>query len=178
MDQVPNYGSRMYSGPTHAELHYHHEEAIPHWGWTREASIWRYDPQGVDVPPDSLELSNTATDSDLAALVHVKWIRSVTSLDLSQTKVTGAGLENLKELKNLKTLDLSGTSVTDAGLDNLKELKGLKDLNLSNTKVTDAGLDSLKELKGLTFLYLKGTKVTDVGLASLRAALPNTDISR
>ena len=64
-------------------------------------------------------------------------------LDLSQTKVTDAGLKELGKLKRLTALHLNNTKVTDAGLKELKELKQLEFLNLSNTQVTDAGLKEL-----------------------------------
>jgi hypothetical protein len=57
-----------------------------------------------------------------------------------------AGLVNLKELENLTTLNLSNTAVTDAGLDALVGLKKLKNVNVSFCpKVTSAGVAKLQK---------------------------------
>jgi|GEM_PF-2505728 len=49
--------------------------------------------------------------------------KPVIEVQLSNTKVTDAGLKELAPLKNLTTLDLGGTNVTDAGLKELAPLK-------------------------------------------------------
>jgi hypothetical protein len=95
------------------------------------------------------------------------------TVDLSESKVTDAGLANLKELPQLQSLNLRGTRVTDAGLVNLKGLTNLHELDLSETKVTDAGLANLKGLSTLRELDLTDTRVSDEGVMMLKQALPN-----
>jgi hypothetical protein len=97
-------------------------------------------------------------------------------VDLSNTKVTDAGLKHIKELNQLIVLSLGNTQVTDAGLKELKGLKQLLLLDLEETKITDTGLKELKELKTLTWLNLHGTKVTDAGIKELQEALPTCKI--
>ncbi len=94
------------------------------------------------------------------------FLGSIHSVNLANSKITGAGLENLKVLDQLQNLDLYGTQVTDAGLENLKGHR-LRNLDLRETKVTDAGLESLKGLNLLSNLRL-GTQVTDAGLENLK----------
>jgi internalin A len=94
--------------------------------------------------------------------------KPVVEVNLSQTKVTDAGLKELREFKSLRTLDLAYTQVTDAGLKELKELKSLQSLSLENTQVTDAGLKELKELKNLQLLDIQRTQITDTGLKELK----------
>src|SRR5205823_13760730 len=57
-----------------------------------------------------------------AGLVHLKGLKQLYSLGLSNTRVTGAGLVRLKDLKELETLDLDGLKVSDADLAQLKDL--------------------------------------------------------
>ena len=91
-----------------------------------------------------------------------------TTLDLSGTEVTDAGLKQTAQQKHLTTLRLSRTNVTDAGLKELAPLQNLTTLHLDGTQVTDEGLKELAPLQNLTTLYLDDTKVTDRTLAVLR----------
>jgi Leucine-rich repeat (LRR) protein len=67
--------------------------------------------------------------------------RPVTAVDFSRSQ----RVEELKDLKNLTTLDLSETKITDAGLKELRELKKLASLSLANTQITDTGLKKLQK---------------------------------
>ena len=75
-------------------------------------------------------------------------------------RITDAGLKevNLADFKSLTTLKLSYTLVTDAGLKELAGLKGLTTLNLGAPNVTDAGLKELAALKSLTTLDLSARR--------------------
>jgi hypothetical protein len=68
----------------------------------------------------------------------------VIAVDLSSTRVAGAGLERLEGLGGLETLYLVSTNVTDAGLVHLKGLAYLTELSLSETEVTDRGIAALE----------------------------------
>ena len=111
-----------------------------------------------------------------AALVHLKGLTNLQTLNLHGTKITDAGLVHLKGLTKLQTLDLWDTKITDAGLVHLKGLTKLTWLNLPGTKITDAGLIHLQELPRLETLNLLYTKVTDAGIAELKQALPDCKI--
>ena len=100
----------------------------------------------------------------------------ITSLELSDTKITDEGLKDLAKLQNLKTLFLGGTKITDAGLKEVTKLQKLKWLDLVNTQITDAGLKELVKLRDLQLLDLYGTKITDTGFAELEKAMPNCKI--
>jgi hypothetical protein len=83
------------------------------------------------------------------------------------------GLEGI-----VRHVDLSNTRVTDAGLKHLKEMTDLQTLHLGRTKVTDAGLEHLKGMTRLKHLDLRNTQVTEAGANGLKQALPNVRISR
>jgi mono/diheme cytochrome c family protein len=116
----------------------------------------------------------TFGDNDLAALTpiagHVLW------LDLSETRVTDAGLAVVSRLPNLTRLHLNRTAITDAGLAQLATLPRLEYLNLYGTAVTDAGLARLAAVKTLRAVYLWHTPVTQAGADRLKAALPRVEI--
>ena len=113
-----------------------------------------------------LDLSNTKVTD--AGMVYFKDCKNLTYLDLGSTKVSDAGLAHFKDCKNLTDLDLDGTQVSDAGLAHFKDCKDLTHLNLAGTKVSDAGLAHFKDCKNLTYLNLGGTQVSDAGLAHFK----------
>jgi Leucine-rich repeat (LRR) protein len=111
-------------------------------------------------------------EGDIGKITYLK------TLDLSQTKITDAGLKELSQLKGMTWLQVGGTAITDAGVSNLIELSNIKWLDLSGTKITDVGLNELKSLKNLVSLSLHKTQTTDVGENELKESLPNLKIQR
>src|SRR5262245_59956132 len=88
-------------------------------------------------------------------------LKQVSKMDLSGTKVTGAGLKYLSGLERLGELDLSCTKVGGAALRHLAGLENLRKLILYRSAVTDEGPRHLVKLKRLEVLDLQKTKVTD-----------------
>ena len=109
------------------------------------------------------------TDQGLA---HAAALENVASLNLRDTKITGAGLVHLKGLAKLRELHLERTAVGDEGIENLAGLLNLEYLNLYKTKITDKSLAHLSGLKKLRRLYVWQTGVTDAGVGKLEQALP------
>ena len=102
-----------------------------------------------------------------AGLRELKGVNSFSDLVLDGTGVTDAGLADVAVHRRLKCLFLARTKLTGAGLKHLSELKELKLLSLSRTGVTDAGLRHLRGLSSLRVLLLDDTQVTDAGLEDL-----------
>jgi hypothetical protein len=95
-------------------------------------------------------------------------------LSLSQTGVTGRGMERLTSLRSLRALVLSQEfSVRDAGLAPLKDLPGLEYLDCA-TAATDAGLKHMARLPRLRWLRLRMGKIRGPGLAEL-AGVPSLE---
>ena len=103
---------------------------------------------------------------------------TVTKVRLSGPNVTDAALVHLRGLKDLDDLLLSQSGVSDAGLVHLQGLTQLHWLSLDGTNVTDAGLVHLKNLTKLLFLDLRSTKVTAAGVKKLGAVLTKCRIRR
>jgi hypothetical protein len=125
-------------------------------------------------PVISVDLTQTKVTD--AGLVYVEALTRLQSLDVSWAEVTDAGLVHLRELNKLQLLDLFGTKVTDAGIRQLKGFAKLQSLGLCATEVTDAGLEQLKSLTELQMLSLMGTTVTAAGVKELQKALPKCTI--
>jgi hypothetical protein len=125
---------------------------------------------------ENLNLSNTRVTS--AGLVHLSGLKNLKWLSLWNTPVDDDGLRHLAKLTKLQSLILDGTRVTDSGL---KHLEGLKDLDewlgLSGTGVTDKGLVHLKGLSKLRQVNVRLTKVTADGAKELRKSLPKGWVS-
>jgi hypothetical protein len=116
---------------------------------------------------------SNVTDDDLELL---RPLNGPGDLDLTDTKVSDAGLPHLVGLKRLHSLELTGTKLTDAGLRTLGTIHELVGLDVQRTSITDSGLDHLKGLTNLSWLDLRDTKVTKAGLTKLQQALPNCKI--
>lgn len=119
-------------------------------------------------------------DSGLASVTSFK---SLETLYLYRTRVTGAGISRLQGLPKLVALQLSGAPITDAVLTDIATLS-IHSLFLSDTQVTDAGLVTLRRIPVLNRLSLARTPISDNGLAELarfpflvELDLSNTNIS-
>src|SRR6516164_3392843 len=135
-----------------------------------------------------INFSRTAINDE--ALKHLSPLSDLQYLNLSDTKLTGAGLKflpktTLKELVldntplgdlglqhlepfvRLEKLSLGQTQIRDDGLAHLRTLVRLQELKLSNTRITDDGLKSLEGLKALRKVNLEGTGITNAGIQRL-----------
>ncbi|CAI5458033.1 unnamed protein product [Closterium sp. Yama58-4] len=88
------------------------------------------------------------------ALEGIGSASSLTNLDITNTKVTDAGLLQLVDVVSLKLLILDCKGVTNAGMEHVGKLTNLETLSLEGTAVTDAGLKPLTALTKLSALWL------------------------
>ena len=96
---------------------------------------------------------------------------------MSDTGVTGQGLEVLRHCAKLKVLDLAGcTPIADYDLAHLAGLTELIELVLGHPKISDSGLMHLFGLKKLKNLELNSDEVSPAGIARLLAAIPEASI--
>jgi internalin A len=131
----------------------------------------------------------TVDDSTMEFIIGAK---SLKSLSLESTEVTGAGLGKVTSLAGIQTisltnaknifdqdleplgkfpeltsLELRNCGLNGKGLAHLAGLKKLKLLDLSETFVKDAGLKNIAGLTSLEDLNLWHTLITDAGLESI-----------
>eukprot|EP00913_Durusdinium_trenchii_P010926 g10255.t1 len=114
----------------------------------------------------SLFLSGTSIE-DVALERLSRTNPTLTWIDLSDTKVTDAGIRNLQQIPSLNRIALNETAVTDVGLKHLAALPGLHSIDVARTSVTDIGLAYLKDRRQFRRLNLIGTNVSNAGIKSL-----------
>jgi Leucine-rich repeat (LRR) protein len=115
----------------------------------------------------NLSGNKRVTDSALKILEQHGHSKNITSLDLSDTGVSNAGLAYLEDCTKLKTLRLASTTVTDRALMPLvSHNEDLTELDVSDTPTMVAleALSAIGKLVKVRKLNLAGTGVDDVGL--------------
>jgi hypothetical protein len=119
-------------------------------------------------------LRGAMDDTAFKKLIPV--LSNLTTLDLSNTKITDATVAQLTPAKDLRMIRLSETGITDAAIETLVKLPALGSINLYGTKVTDAGVAKLAVLSQLKRLYLWQTSVTPDAIKALKEKLPACEI--
>lgn len=127
----------------------------------------------VSIRTLDLDLCTGLTEQGLTSIGELPYL---TTLDLSDTRISDAMLKVVSHSKSVEDLDVSFTSISDKGLSCLKGMASLREISLSNTAITDEGLSALAEVKTLRKVYLVDTKVTTEGTAKLQASRPDLKI--
>lgn len=91
--------------------------------------------------------------------------------DLTLSTMDSAALSGLAGLKSLRSLNVSQTAADDAFVASLSDLPCLEILNLFGTKVTPASADSLAKTKSLRTVYVAGTGFDAAGALALEQKL-------
>ena len=112
-----------------------------------------------------LVLSSTLVNDE--SLLVIGELRSLESLMLTDTSITGRTLGELARCPRLRVLGLGGTQVEEQYLVHLTNLRELRDLRIHNTALSTKGVASLVGSDALTMLDLSRTRVDDDGVAQL-----------
>ncbi len=109
-----------------------------------------------------------------ATMVTDEGLRHLAKLNLTELKLSDTVLsgEGLAALRTLTSLDLTNTRTNDAGLREIASLKGLHVLALEGTGISDSGLEHLHGLQNLWLVDIENTKVSPSAVEKLRRALP------
>ena len=99
----------------------------------------------------------------------------VTSLILSDMKLSPEEGAELPELKHLRRLVLFRTNFSDRDLEHLERCKSLEHLNLTSTNVTDVAVDSILKLSKLKTLCLGNVNITPQAIDKLKVAFRTRD---
>lgn len=113
-------------------------------------------------------------DADLSRVVKMN--PGLTRIHLCDANLSDASAATFGILKSLDSLDLSNTRVGDATIMGLGDLGSLHDLNLASTRVSDRAMSRLVQLKDLRQLNLAGTRVSDASIERLKDALQLCEI--
>ncbi len=101
------------------------------------------------------------------AMPKLAGLQVLTTLQLNDQPLTGAGLRHLTTLPHLNWLELGGSTIRDDVMAALADCQSLRHLLLHNTQVTDEGLGQIDGLVNLELLHLQGGPFTDAGIAHL-----------
>lgn len=115
-------------------------------------------PEGLDAVK-TLDLTRSSvSDEGMKVLTAFP---KLAELNLSETRVSSAGLASVAEVQSLRSITLTRMrGVDDSGIKNLTPLKDLDSLTISACSVTDGILPMVAEFEGLQVLNLAGN--TDV----------------
>jgi hypothetical protein len=138
------------------------------------------------------EVSLLGPRTDDPALDVLDAFPELTTLTLTNTRVTDAGLTRLKRFRNLQYVNYGNVVVSFAGpageslngpplgggkgLAELKAQSSLQTLVLTGSGTSDADIDGLSELDQITEIKLVRTRVTADGVARLKRALPGCTV--
>ena len=114
--------------------------------------------RGDQSEPAAIRFKSPLDDAGLsAAVVQMRKLPELTSLDLGKSTVTAAGLKELHSMKQLRALKLETGRDGDSICEALLGCKSLESLDLSNSGVTDDGLGKLAALPNLNSLTLRNS---------------------
>ncbi len=129
--------------------------------------------QQITTSSTMLDLSNRGLT---AIPMEVFTQTQLTSLDLSQNRLTQAPPSEIGKLEQLVTLDLSNNQLTGLPAE-LGRLKKLHTLDVSQNALTGLPME-LGQLTQLRVLDLTGNPYSEQDLRAIEAKLPNTDIRK
>lgn len=116
--------------------------------------------KGVSGHPALYELKLADTPISNQGLAHLRGLTNLHLLDLSRTRVRGAGLRGLI-CPQLYSLSLDGTQADDSTLEAILHLSSLGNLRLGGTKVSSAGIAQLVAMPQLSTLVMDECDVGD-----------------
>lgn len=123
-----------------------------------------------------LNLAGASINDDIVC--HIGVMRSLHSLDLSDTVVDNRGMSVIAGLSNLEELYLAQTRIDSTGIGDLEDLSRLRVLDISFTSVDDKAVPSLTRLTSLRELRVFGTSLSSAGIQSIRQKLPSCQIEQ
>jgi hypothetical protein len=127
---------------------------------------------------EQLTLPDGQTDVSIELLS--RFSGTLTSLEMSSSSVTDAGVAHIAKLVQLRRLSMPNSKVTDGSLALLcTSLPHLQTLNMSGTAVTDAGLQTLVDSapEGLLNVSLIGASVTEAAAHRAAESRPSMHVS-
>ena len=117
-----------------------------------------------------LDVEDTAFDDTMAALASAS--KTLVSLEVGATRLSGKGLKHLCRMKQLRSLDLWATHINIADLSLLSEMPALEYLSVGDYGMKcglDAGqvIEQLDKISSLKRIFLDGIRLSDSQHAEL-----------
>ncbi len=115
--------------------------------------------------------------ASLSELEHLQLFRTRDYEGKRLEPFCDASAEHIKGLKKLRTLVLTDNNITDAGVAKLVNLDALESLDLDGTDITDASLEFIKKMKSLRYVTVRNTGVTPAAAAKFRSQMTSIEIT-
>lgn len=112
-----------------------------------------------------LSLAYTSINDD--ELCEIAGLAYLNSLEISETRMTGSGLQWLSHLLHLRVLEARRTCFDDDAATHLRLHQKLASLNLSATYVGDLAVERLSSLPNLSALTISENRITNRAGAAL-----------
>jgi serine/threonine protein kinase len=120
------------------------------------------------LPLNCLSVDSHSNFTDDSLRLVVKSFPHLKVLLISETKVTGEGLELLPQLGELERLSCINLRLTDETAAPIFKLKKLNELTMSINEITDRSVFKMAEMPALKTVVLSDCRVTAAGIARLR----------
>ena len=130
---------------------------------------------------ESLDLECTAFNDDMAKLISTS--KSITRLEIGNTKITRIGLSYIAQMTQLKELDLWATKINESDLQLLPQLPNLEYLSIGNYCEDYYDLNAaiiiehLSNISSLQRIWLDGIKLTPEQKALLESRYQKVHIT-
>ncbi|XP_065205542.1 toll-like receptor 3 [Planococcus citri] len=89
-------------------------------------------------------------------------LKNLTSLDLSENKLSSLDKYIFRDLISLENLNLNGNNISDLSYSLFKSQTHLKNLQLANNQLKNLTMGVFRKLKNLTTLNLSGNRLNDL----------------
>lgn len=99
------------------------------------------------------------------------------NLTITDSKLTGGGIENLSKCNRLNNLDLEKLVLTDVGVGQIAKIDSLAIIRMVGCGVSDQGLVGLSKHSGLWSVTLQGDPISDSGVKSLGNIMTLSDVT-
>jgi uncharacterized protein YjbI with pentapeptide repeats len=163
-----------------------------HFSFVKEINVAdsKFDDRGIagliEVGHNLLRLNLAATAITDEGMEPLAGLRALEEIDLSRTRLSGAGLRYLPS--SLKRVNLSGTPIVNASLAHLERLTSLESLNLSETNIDDDAIPHIQAMmeaqhlkvgrRRFESLNLHKTAVRDEAIELLKRSAPGLTVER
>jgi hypothetical protein len=139
--------------------------------------LWTHDLLGKDFfyKVTSVWLTDMKLSDD--DMKHLDTLKNVSELNLSNSTISNESWQHLESLKELEVLYLTDTNMTGNEMKYLKTLRNLKWLWLAEAHITNNELKNLENLKNLDTLFIVETDDNEEEIQKLKKSMPNLRIN-
>ncbi len=108
---------------------------------------------------------------------HITKLRSLSRLHTEDAVLDESVIRSLGGIRSLSSLSLKRSSITGPLLAQLADIKPrLTELTLEGTEIDDSSIETILKFRSLAFLSIRGTNISQEGVERLKKELPRCNI--